>query len=206
MEKELLDKYFAGQCTPWEAARVRQWLDQPITNEDRLLKKSWLHIQNHMRADAIRLINPWTKYFAAATVAFLIIGGAALQLTSQHFVIRNTSQHYEAFDAKGLQVRLPPQASARINMGVVENDAVLMFCGDVSIHNTSENDIDMKLNLACASDGRPEQSAMITVRKDKKIVAFQYRLKSDELIVVEEDRLFDLPLPLQKKAFEALEI
>ena len=206
MEKELLDKYFAGQCTPEEAASVKQWLNQPVANEERLLKKSWLHVQNHMRADAIRPINPWTKYFAAATVALVIIGGAAWQLTSQHFVIKNTSRHYEAFDAKGLQVRLPPQASARINMGLAANHADLLFCGDVRIHNTSGNDVDMKLNLACASDGRPEQSAVVTVRRDTKIVAFQYRLKSDELIVVEEDRLFDLPLPLQKKALEALEI
>ncbi len=206
MDEDLLDKYFAGQCTPEEAARVRRWLEKPVANENRLLGQSWHNIRRYIQAGANGRVNPWARYFAAASVVLLTVYAAAWNLSPRGFVIRNTSQQYEAFDARGLQFRLPPEAAARINMSVVSRSADLKFCGNVRIHNTSGNDVDMKLNLSCASAEHPDHTAVLKARKDKKYVAFQYRFKSDELVVVEEDRIFDLPLPLQQKALEVLEI
>lgn len=101
---------------------------------------------------------------------------------------------------------LPPQASARLDLGLVSQSADLVFCGDVRIHNTSEGDVEMKLNLNCANGNSRDRTTSVIVRKDKKYLAFQYHFKSDEVVVVEEDRLFDLPLPLQQKALKALKI
>ncbi|KAA0990160.1 hypothetical protein [Dyadobacter aurulentus] len=206
MDEDLLDKFFAGECTPEEAIRVRSSLDQPLANEDLILRRSWRNIQKHAKADSIRPLSPWAMYVAAALAGLMTVFGVAWKLAQENLVIQNTSHHYEAYYAKGLLFKLPPNGSARINMNIASHSADLLFCGDVRIHNTSENDVSMKLNLTCAKNRRPEQSAVVTIRRDKKIVAFQYRLKSDELVVVEEDRVFDLPLPLQKKALEALEI
>lgn len=206
MDEDLLEKYFAGQCTPQEAALVRRWLDQPIENEEELLKQSWRNIQKHMRVGIIRPINSAARYLVAASIGILTISGAIWKAMPQDFLIKNTSSHYEAFDAEGLLFRLPPQAFAHVNMGIIKRRANLIFCGDVRIHNTSENDVEMKLRLDCASVGHSEHTAVVKVRKDGKYVAFQCSLISNELIVVEEDRLFDLPLPLQKKAMEALKI
>ena len=206
MDEDLLDKYFAGQCTPEEAAEVKKWLDKPVSHENQLLEKSWRRIRTHIRIGTINPLNSLSMYFAAASVVLLTIFGIFSKLTHQDFLIQNTSRQYEAFEARGLQFRLPPQAAARINMGVVSQSADLMFCGNIRIHNTSGNDVDMKLNLNCASTENPERFTILKARKDKKYLAFQYHFKSEELVVVEEDRIFDLPLPLQQKALEVLEI
>jgi len=205
MEQELLDKYFAGKCTPEEESLVRYWLAQPVSGESRLVEKSWLHIRAHMLFGKIRPLNAWPGYFAAASAVLLTVLGIAWKLSSQDFVIRNTSRHYEAFDTKGLQFQLPPQAAAHINTGIVSSSADLVFCGDVRIQNNSSNDVDIKLNLNCTNE-EPDHITTLKVRKDKKYLAFQYYFKSDEIVVVEEDRIFDLPLPLQQKALKVLEI
>ncbi|SDG22696.1 hypothetical protein SAMN04487996_116115 [Dyadobacter soli] len=206
MDEDLLDKYFAGKCTPEEAARVKRWLDRPVPGEERLLRNSWKNIHRHMRTAAVRPLRPWVAYAAAASVALLVTFGLAGRMLSQHFEIQNTSRHYDAFDASGLQLRLPPQASARVDLGLVSQRADLVFCGDVRIHNTSGNDVAINLNLNCANGNPHNRPTSFTVRKDRKYLAFQYHFKSDEVVVVEEDRLFDLPLPLQQKALKALEI
>ena len=206
MDEDLLDKYFAGQCTPEETERVKKWLDQPIANESSLLRNSWRNISIHIRTTNILAFTPWSRYLAAASVALLAMYGIGYKLTSSDFVIHNTSRNYEAFDNKGLQLRLPPQAAARINSGMTSQSADLVFCGNVRIENNSENDINMKLNLNCLDTDHPNFTTILKARKDKKYVAFQYRFKSEELVVVEEDRIFDLPLPLQQKALETLEI
>jgi len=206
MDEDLLNKYFAGQCTPEEAESVRHWLSQPVVKENLLLKKSWRNIKTHIRTTSIQPLNSWPIYFAAASVVLLIVAGVSWKLISNDFIIQNTSAHYEAFDASGLQFKLPPQAAARINNDAGSKTADLKFCGDVRILNNSENDVDMKLNLNCVGKAHPDFTTVLRARKDKKYVAFQYHFKSVELVVVEEDRIFDLPLPLQKKALEVLEI
>nr|WP_295927813.1 hypothetical protein [uncultured Dyadobacter sp.] len=205
MDEDLLDKYFAGKCTAEEAVRVRSWLDNPVLDEERLLKKSWRHVHRYIRAGAIRPLRPWV-YLAAASVSLLLLFGIGGSLLSRHVEIQNNSRHYDAFNASGLQLRLPPQASARVDLSLVSHRADLVFCGDVRIHNTSQSDVEMKLNLNC-TDGNPhDRTTSVIVRKDKKYLAFQYHFKSDEVVIVEEDRLFDLPLPLQQKALKALKI
>lgn len=205
MDQDLLDKFFAGKCTPEQEARVRHWLDRPVENENDLLKKSWLGIRAHMQGPAVRTFTSWPNYFAAACV-LLAVGFAIWRPDAQKYIIHNTSPHYEAFNAKGLQFRLPPKAAARIHMGAGANSADLRFCGNIRIQNNSEEDVKMKLNLACTNTVQPDQTTLFTVRKDKKYLVFQYHFKSDELVVVEEDRIFDLPLPLQQRALKILEI
>ncbi|ACT91948.1 hypothetical protein [Dyadobacter fermentans] len=206
MDEDLLDKYFAGQCTPEEASQVERWLDRPAPNEKRLLRQSWRGIHAHIRAGAIRPFGPWTSYLAAASVLLLMVAGVVWTSIPRHLELRNTSRTYDAFDARGLQLRLPPQATARVDLGMVSHSADLVFCGDVRIHNASGNDVRMKLNLQCAEGDPANHSTVLTVRKDRRYVAFRYHFKSDEVVVVEEDRLFDLPLPLQQKALKALKI
>lgn len=206
MDKDLLDKYFSGQCTPEEIERVTQWLKQPVANEKLLLRKSWRSIRTQIRTAVIRPLNPWPRYVAAASVALLTVGGISWKLISDDFVFRNNSESYEAFNANGLQFRLPPKAAAKIDNAVGSGTASVVFCGPVRIANNSENDVDMKLNLNCASPENSGYTMMLRVRKDQRYVAFQYHYKSEELVVVEEDRIFDLPLPLQQKALEVLEI
>jgi hypothetical protein len=206
MDEDLLDRYFAGTCTPEEKARVELWLRKPVADEKRLLSESWRNVSFYIRQGLVRSFNPWSTYLAAACMVLVTLGGIGWKIVTQDYVVRNVSQHYEAFDANGLQLNLPPQAAARVVPGVVSNSADLVFCGNVRIHNTSKEDIDMRLNLSCVNDSHQSKSILLKARKDTRYVAFQYHFKSDELVVVEEDRIFDLPLPLQQKALEVLEI
>jgi len=206
MDKNLLDKYFAGECTPEEIEHVMQWLSQPVVNEKLLLRKSWLGIRTHIRTAVTPPLNSWVRYIAAASIALFTIGGIIWNRISNDFEFRNNSASYEAFSANGLQFRLPPHGAASINNTVGNQTGNLVFCGHVRIANNSENDVNMKLNLNCASTENPNQSMLLRVCKDQRYVAFQYHYKSDELVVVEEERIFDLPLPLQQRALEILDI
>lgn len=205
MDEDLLDKYFSGRCTPEEINKVKHFLEQPLVNENRILGLSWDNIQRHTRrARSLRMASRgWMYYSVAASVVLLISCTIIWKIIPGNWEIRNDTQHYEAFDAKGLQFRLPPEAAARINIGIGSYKADLRFCGGVRIHNTSERDVDMKLNMECAST---QHTSLLKVLKDKRYLAFPYEFKSGELVIVEEDRIFDLPLPLQQKALEALEI
>lgn len=206
MDEDLLDKYFAGNCTPEEIARVERWLQQPVADEKKLLSQSWSSISEYIRRGMVRPLSPWSKYLAAACIVLMALGGIGWKIVTQEYVVRNVSGRYEAFNANGLQLNLPPQAAARVASGMVSSSADLVFCGNVRFYNTSKEDINMKLNLNCLADGQTNKIIALKAKKDTRYVAFQYHFKSDEVVVVEEERIFDLPLPLQQKALEAMEI
>jgi hypothetical protein len=207
MERDLLDKYFAGRCSPKEEAIVKQWLERPVSvREYSLLDRVWGHIETRSFFGRRNYFNRGWMSLAAASVSILLIMSMAFNLLGPHYVIRNTSSDYEEFDAKGIRFGLPPDAAVSINTGIVSYEASLRFCGGIRINNTSGNNVSMKLKNNCNGDEPTVAATVMTARKDGKYLVFQHHFKSDEFIVVEEDRVFDLPLPLQRKAFEILEI
>jgi len=207
IDPDLLDKYFSGKCSHDEESTVRKWLTRPVRNEQELLAETWNTINRKTinKQKPVR-ITIWLRYAAAACL--LLAGWFVpdfLVKPGQHYSIKNTSHStYRNYKLAGLDFKLPPSGEARFERGAHKTTVAFMLCGNTEIKNTGESDIDIVLNTSC---NMPESvSYPLVCKKGKSYLALQFHYKSEEMVLVDTDRIYDLPLRLQGKAHQFMGI
>ncbi len=227
VNKELIEKYHLGLCSPEEEQRVENWLlEEGIdekslafeAGEEHLLgEQMWKEIAadlslTEQEPETIPLQHFFSPLIKKAIAASLIAGllGAGVfgwwheYVGKQPVVLSNYEETgSEKIQTHGLDIFLGPNSQANINASSYHRRGNIDFCGIIMI-NPNE-DIELTLNATCKSFTNTQEK--MTFKKGQKYIAVNYHFNTDnELIVVNERNIANLPTALQKEIMKQFNI
>lgn len=214
ISKELIEKYHTGQCTSEEREAVEEWLFSDEVPEDFTLPpeqdlethkadiwndlKSFLPEEDYKEVKTVHLqISAWKKAVAACLILGLI-GITVYQIIgkNQHYSlnpvsINNTSLAVQQVYSKGYNISVGPGTLAKINY----HTGMIDFSGIILI--SPKRDIELTL-------GNSHQKTVLKV--GQTYIALKDRSGNNNMIIVSERNLMDLPPALQKQLIHEFNI
>lgn len=217
LSKALLDKYFRGECTAEEKELVEQWIDhgeaetsypeEEIVEE--LQASVWTslveqHSELHSRSLTKKLwLTPLLKYAAGITLV-LLSGGMFFLFGPRLFRHEFTAENVSSTSEKVIKTRkfdllLAAQSKAHFESNC-SSTGKIDFCGQLQIKPQK----DMRLEFTSSCPAQTKASQQVNCLKGKSYLAFHFDFKGTEIMVVDKDRIFDLPPRLQASALKTL--
>jgi hypothetical protein len=213
VNRELIEKYHQGKCTPEESAMVENWLldddtDMEVFLPENLNKEqaktviwndisSVLPSSNYKKPITLTPLSKFTKTSFAVAASILMLLTASLYIVkSNKKEIIVTSVNTSLSENKEIQSRdctisLGPDSNARIDA----NTGLIDFCGTILI--SPKKDINLSFNDNCTKT--KNISGKMNFKKGETYIALNYRNRKDnELIVMDEKLLMGLP-PIVKR-------
>lgn len=221
VNKELIEKYHNGSCTPDERTLVENWLlddeDEHFTHLPESFDKQsakmemWEEISNVLPSSqkkfnlvGICLTKAlWTKLAVAASV--LVGLTAALfvfkQNTQQPIITSVNASLYDnkEIDARDYTISLGPESNARIDA----HSGLINFCGTMLI--SPKKDIFLSFNDMCTQSTRNTEK--LTFKKGETYIALNYRNNhNNQVVVMEEKLLMGLPPVVKRQIMDQFNI
>ncbi|WKN30301.1 hypothetical protein PZB74_15155 [Porifericola rhodea] len=216
LSRELLEKYAQGKCSPEEIALVHQWMELeepevPLPDDipiQQIEKSVWNRLTD-TRPELTKtspyktvLLSTAFKYVAAVLIVLLsavaIIDSAETQqyeLMAENYnsstekLIRN--RNFDLLLASNSKVHVKKEfyRTAKVN-----------FCGPLKVE--AQQDIELEISSSCLNVSH--EAKKVSFRKGKSYLVFYFDFKDTEIMVVDTDRIFDLPPRLQASALNTL--
>lgn len=227
VNKELIEKYHLGLCSLEEEEAVQNWLldDEPdmepflLTEEQKQQHKQemWASISEVLPAQepetkVIALsdyFTPFVKKSIAASLVFGLLGSGIFWWWHQSIrvhpvaLFNHESQGTEEIQTQGLTISLGPKSQVNVNASLYHKRGNIDFCGIILIN--PDEDIELTLNASCKNPGSNHEK--MTFRKGHKYIAVNYNFTSDnELIIVSQQNIINLPPALQKEIIKQFNI
>ncbi|MDQ1089190.1 hypothetical protein [Siphonobacter sp. SORGH_AS_1065] len=209
----LLIRYHQGLCSGEEIEAVVEWLLNP--EEEGLLTLPegefepehqahiWHVIQEKLPSNdsSFRLVQRINRYFPkalAACVAMITMGWCILTaigtLHSSRVWTNASISELKTLETDGLTLTLSPQSKAQMQSSFWGKPTEIDFSGAVAITNRSDQEMQVIIHSPNTSEVKE-----IKISRGRSYVAMQYHFLSNEIIIVEKNRLLDLPAPLIAK-------
>ncbi|WP_437921404.1 hypothetical protein [Sphingobacterium sp. LRF_L2] len=195
VNKELLERFHQGNCSDAERKLVFQWLE--MGDDEQLFLSS--DEMNNMEARLWQTIKPYKE--KRNTIVIYRFVGVAACLLLLFSLLWNYNDHHapQFYTLKGKEMRELMVHGVNFRMlsggdaqlvadknGTVGN---LTFCGAIEISNTSEKDMEYKLNLQCANSTFATKN--VTLKKGKTYIAMHNYYKTDELVILKKENLIE---------------
>lgn len=225
VNNRLIEKYHLDLCSSEERKAVEEWLLNDkmddfifLSSEEKQAEKEqiWqaiaevLPIQPEVAKEVsiVRYFSPvLVAGIAAATVGVLIsVGFLLLNRQTPGNSITATNNDVlknELIQTSELNITLGPKSNANINTSNFYTNGNINFCGIIRIE--SKEDMELTLNANCVNTS--SNGEKIVFKKGQTYIAVNYHFKKDnELIIVNEKNLFNLPPVLQKEIIRQFNI
>lgn len=190
--RALIEKYHQGQCTPAECTAVENWLaDDQADDTAAFANDADRAIMKQRIWQEVRPILPFykrrTAIFAAAAAILLLV------------LFRFLPQPGATVDSPGFTIELGKESNASFN----KESGAINFCGTIKI--VSQKDIDLSFKTTC-TDGTTRTKA-IHVKEGQSYIALHYKDKqSSEMLIINENMLFELPPVIKNQLSEQFKI
>lgn len=210
--QQILIRYSEGTATDEEIRMVEQWLaaDESVHESfpDHLDKqKIGAEIRNSLtdqiflynRSKSRKLRNALVLYLAAAC-AVLGLWGIGFYQNAHEFTGRKSLTYFDNLNgseskqfrtASGLVFKLAAHSSAEANTTRSDQISSVQFCGVMEITNETGRDIQVEFSSGCKNAGDTKQ--IVTCKEGKSYVALQDHIQPDGVIVVNSNRIAELP-------------
>lgn len=188
--RALIEKYHQGQCTPAECSAVENWLaDDQAADTAAFANDTDRAVMKQRIWQEVRPILPFykrrTTFFAAAAAVLVLC------------LFRFLPQPVD--DSPGFTIELGKESNASFN----EEQGAINFCGTIKI--VSQKDIDLSFKTTC-TDGTIRTKA-IHVKEGQSYIALHYKDKqSSEMLIINENMLFELPPVIKNQLSEQFKI
>jgi hypothetical protein len=213
VNRELIEKYHQGKCTPEESAMVENWLldddtDMEVFLPENLKKEQakteiWKDIasvlpSSHAQSHAASFsFSRFKQISFAAAASVIILLTASLYIFKQNkkdeivTSVNSSLSENKEIDSSDYTISLGPESNARIDA----NTGLIDFCGTMLI--SPKKDINLSFNDNCTKT--KNISGKMNFKKGETYIALNYRNRKDnELIVMDEKLLMGLP-PIVKR-------
>jgi len=220
---ELIEKYNQGQCTPSEITAVENWLvsddesdevNISADSEVKLKTEIWNDISQILPS---KLLVPKAQIFhgrfqwagIAATVSVLLAVSVVFltnlnsntaieaRLTKTEEKVLRIGQHEIRTEDFNIVLGDESKASFNSDKGLVD------FCGAIKI--SPKKDIRLSFNDVCAKDSATSKG--IDFKKGQTYFAINYRSQeSDQVVVMNENLIFELPPILKNQLSDQFDI
>jgi len=228
VDNDLIKKYHLNLCTEEEKALVEEWLLNDETEEvvfasqqDKDIHKEemWQSLTAAIPAlqaepKRISLSHYFTRYKYQAIAASLLFG----TLVTGAILFRNSTQdssvaiassagsERKEIDMTELCVTLAPKSKASIKSFHNAEGGNIDFCGTIMIN--PKKDFKLTINGSCASSLNAHDGVeTVNLKKGHTYIAVNYRFNQEnELIIVNEQNLSNLPPMLQKEIMNQFSI
>jgi hypothetical protein len=213
VNRELIEKYHQGKCTPEESAMVENWLldddtDMEVFLPENLNKEqaktviwndisSVLPSSNYKKPITLTPLSKFTKTSFAVAASILMLLTASLYIFKQNkkdeivTSVNSSLSENKEIDSSDYTISLGPESNARIDA----NTGLIDFCGTMLI--SPKKDINLSFNDNCTKT--KNISGKMNFKKGETYIALNYRNRKDnELIVMDEKLLMGLP-PIVKR-------
>ncbi len=198
INKEMVQRYYAGTATSQERELIERWLaeDEP---EDTCLPEKQLQ---HIEARIWRRISPKSagsgirlRYVAwlgaAASIIFILGLLYWVSGLDDPKMYRLGGSSPNSLDLHGLNFRLLGKGDATLTAENGKEVADLNFCGAVEIVNNSDSDIDYMLTSTCTKSTYTRKN--ITLKKGKTYIAMHNHYHTDEVVILRKEHLIEFP-------------
>lgn len=190
--RSLIEKYHDGQCTPEESEAVEKWLANDLADEmPSFTSDLEKEVMKQRIWQELRPVVPFYKrrvtiYAAAAAVFFFCL-------------IRFLPPFINAVNSPGFTIELGRESNASFN----KEQGAINFCGTIKI--VSQKDINLSFNTTC-NDGTIRTKA-VHVKEGESYIALHYKDKqSSEMLIINENMLFELPPVIKNQLSEQFKI
>ncbi|WP_254560628.1 hypothetical protein [Dyadobacter diqingensis] len=210
---QILARYSDGTATSEEIWAVTLWLaseetesaasvfPDPESKEKVRLEIEYVldrHIALYQRKERRDLKTTFAWYAAAAclVIGFWINGFyqnskpfSEENITSYDNLLGENSKSFTT--SSGLVFTLAPHSKVLANTNYSEQTSSIHFCGAMEITNRSGRDMKVVFSSDCKKSNNAKQ--IITCKEGKSYVALQHNMQKEEIIVVNRNRISDLP-------------
>ena len=223
VDKELIEKYHLGLSSAEETKTVENWLLNDEAEEQVVLPKSedknaiknemWANISTEMpeiqeQEKVVSLHDYLTPTFWRAIAATLLVG-AALTLfwkRNEQAEIAETKQtEFPAQIVKDeMNILLGEKSKAEFNaLANKSGNGNIDFCGTIRID--PKQDIELTIHGICESSTHSAEK--MSLKKGQTYIAVNYQFdKENELIVMDERELINLPPMMQREIMKQFPI
>jgi hypothetical protein len=205
VNKELLQKYYRGECTGEESAAIGRWMTETdgtmeLTSEMKMMEieaRIWKNIEpesNNPRFLNFRFTNIFS-YGIAASLLFAL--GFAWFTFSENtspvepVVYQLNSNEQKTVEVSGLNFTLASNSNAVVSTSFRGKQGDISFCGAVQITNNSGADIEYVFESACKKSAYTRKQ--ITFQSGETYIAVHNFYKTDEVIVMKKESLVEFP-------------
>ncbi|SFM86329.1 hypothetical protein SAMN05428949_1088 [Chitinophaga sp. YR627] len=190
--KALIEKYHNGECSPEESAAVENWLNDGQTDDIVAFVSEF--DRTAMKDKIWQEVRPVTPFYKRP-VAIITAAAAALLFCLFRFLPLTT----ETADSPGFTIELGRESKASFN----KEQGAINFCGTIKI--VSQKDINLSFKTTC-TDGTTRIKA-IHVKEGESYIALHYKDKqSSEMLIINENMLFELPPVIKNQLSEQFKI
>lgn len=190
--RALIEKYHQGECSPEESAAVENWLADDQTDDmaaftsdadrDTMKQRIWQEVQP---------VRPFYKRLTP-----ILTAAAAVLLLC---LLRFLPQTSPSVDSPGFTIELGKESKASFN----KEQGAINFCGTIKI--VSQKDIQLSFKTTC-TDGTTRIKA-VHVKEGESYIALHYKDKqSSEMLIINENLLFELPPVIKNQLSEQFKI
>lgn len=223
VDKELIEKYHLGLCSAEETKAVENWLLNDEAEQEVVLSKSedkntlknemWANISAQMpeiqeQEKIISLHDYLTPTFWRAIAATLLVGVAFTLFWKRNGQAEIAEINQTEFPAQiveeEMNILLGKKSKAEFNPLSNKNvDGNIDFCGTIRID--PKQDIELTIHGTCESS--THSSEKMFLKKGQTYIAVNYQFdKEDELIVMDERELINLPPMMQREIMKQFPI
>lgn len=205
---ELLEKFANGHCSEEEISHIQQWLSQENETDtsdghELIKKKVW---SNLLRSNpGLREIgNNWgaaklMRYAAAVT----LLGGVGMAIAlkfnpvdGEYITIKNKQTHLISQTVSKYELTLGKHTYIHFKENAWRKKIDVGICGDMKLVNNSGDEVKLNLHDLCGSG---QDDIQLTLYNGKSYLAIQLDFNGNEMLVVDRDRVYDLPPRIQGK-------
>jgi len=224
--QRLIEKYHLNLCSSEEKKAVEEWLLNDDMDNEILLPSSqdkqedkvqmWNAIAETLptpavNAKQIRLSDyfstPFLRGIAAASIGIILFATFFLlnkkTKTNTSTVAIANAVNKDVIQTSELNITLGTKSNVNINTSTTSETNNIDFCGIIRIE--SKEDMEFTLNANCVNTSANGEK--VSFKKGQTYIAVNYHYKKDnELIIVNEKNLLNLPPVLQKEIIRQFNI
>lgn len=190
--RALIEKYHRGECSLEESAAVENWLDDNQTDDINAFASD--ADRNAMKQGIWQEVRPVVPFYRRPGAIFAA-AAAVLLLCLLRFLTPGT----DAGDSPGFTIELGKESKASFN----KEQGAINFCGTIKI--VSQKDIKLSFKTTC-TDGTTRIKA-VHVKEGESYIALHYKDKqSSEMLIINENMLFELPPLIKNQLSEQFKI
>jgi hypothetical protein len=190
--RPLIEKYHDGHCTPEESAAVENWLaNDQVDDTAAFANDADKAVMKHR---IWQEVGPAVPFYKRRSILFAAVA-AVLLLCLLRFLPLFTA----SVDSPGFTIELGKESNASFNKEL----GAINFCGTIKI--VSQKDINLSFKTTC-TDGTTRIKA-VHVKEGEAYIALHYKDKqSSEMLVINENMLFELPPVIKNQLSEQFKI
>jgi len=224
IDKELIEKYHLGLCSVEETKAVENWLlndeveelllPQNATKQE-LKNEIWTSISTQIpeiqkQDKVISLHNYLSPTFWQAIAATLLIGVALTifwkyngQVEIAITEVEQSKATVQQIVGNKMNILLGKESKAEFTLANTSVDGNIDFCGTIRID--PKQDMELTIHGTCENNANSEEK--MSLKKGQTYIAVNYQFnEANELIVVDERNLINLPPLMQREIMKQFPI